>query len=165
MRELVVALALCACGSAEAFEEAAPPEVDASLACERVFSPSPELLELTTSAARQWAEATGCDVHVGEGGVAITLVPSIENEKGEPQCGATYRLHDEGGVIIGVRGAEISAAPRCRLRARDVLHEAGHALAPRRGHTSEGLMAPAPNGVDYVDAVSAAFIADELLTH
>lgn len=134
--------------------------------CTVVFSPEESIAELAESAAEQWSEATGCDVRVGEGGVAIRFVERITNDAGDPQCGVTHRMRDESGAVVGARDIEISTnrVDRCRLTARDVLHEMGHGLAPRRGHTTEGLMAPVPNGIDYIDGVSAQFVSDELLS-
>jgi hypothetical protein len=129
-----------------------------------VFTPAGDIAELVESAALQWSEATGCDVHLGEGGVPVRFVDRILDAHGNPQCAATYRLRDDAGVILGADRIEVSTnrGDRCHLAARDVLHEMGHALAPHRAHTTEGLMAPVPNGVDYVDEVSRAYICGEL---
>ena len=133
--------------------------------CARQFDPAPDIAALTHDAAEQWSDATGCDVHLEEGGIPVRFVDRILNDRGEPQCGATHRLRDEAGAVIGVSDIEISQnrGDRCHLTARDVLHEMGHALAPQRGHTTVGLMAAAPNGTDYIDGVSELFVCEELL--
>jgi len=150
----------CSCETAAPTPEVAP-EVPA---CEVVFTPEADIAELAETAAFEWSEATGCNVHTGEGGIPVSFVDRVLTPKGEPMCGETHRLRDEAGAIIGVDFIHISTnrADRCHLTARDVLHEMGHGLAPHRGHTPEGLMADHWTAVDYVDAVSAAFVCGEL---
>lgn len=150
--------------AADLGQELAAPTAAEPAKCEVVFSPEADIADLVESAAEQWSEATGCDVHLGQGGIPVRFVERITNEAGQPQCGVTHRLRADTGEILGASDIEISTnrADRCHLTARDVLHETGHGLAPRRGHTSEGLMAAVPNGVDYVDDVSRAFICGEL---
>lgn len=167
MRELLVALALCACTApdepaAEA-ERVVLPAADWR-GCARVFTPEPGIAALTREAVAQWREATGCDLRVAEGGIPVRYVERVLNDEGEPQCGVTRRLRVDG-VIVGAREVEISASipDRCHDVARNLLHELGHALAPGRGHTSDGLMAPVPNDTDYVDGIAAAFVCAELL--
>lgn len=164
----------CSAAGAEADPSAAAGELaleapaqaePAPHACERTFSPGPGAEELVADAAAAWSEATGCDIHVADGGIPVRLVAGIVNAKGEPQCGVTHRQRDASGQIVGVSGIEISVntADRCRDPARATKHEMGHALAPRSTHTTEGLMAPVPEGTDYVDGIAAAFVCAELL--
>jgi len=153
-------LASCSCGAADA--EPPPPAQTPAPVCEVVFSPELGIAELVENAALEWSEALPCDVRAGEGGIPVRFVASIVNGKGEPQCGVTHRLRDAAGAVVGARDIEVSTEPRCSLTARDVLHEMGHGLAPRRGHTTEGLMAAEPNGINYVDEVSRAYICAEL---
>lgn len=170
---LVAALVLfagCACGEETPRAEArvAPAELAQVVVeprpCEVVFTPAAAIAELVESAAEQWREATGCDVHVGEGGIPVSFVDRILDANGNPQCGETHRVRDESGAILGADFIHISTnkADRCHLPARDVLHELGHGLAPHRGHAAEGLMAAAWNEVDYVDEVARAFVCQEL---
>lgn len=132
--------------------------------CGAVFSADSGIAELVESAATQWSEATGCDVRLGEGGIPVSYVERIVDARGNPQCGETHRLRDDSGAILGVDFIHISTnlADRCHLHARDVLHEMGHGLAPHRGHTTEGLMAPTWDAVDYVDEPARAFVCSEL---
>jgi hypothetical protein len=157
-----VLLVGCSCGAADVAP--APEPVPAAPECRVVFSPELDIAELTEDAALEWSEATGCDVRTGDGGIPVRFVDRILNLKGEPQCGVTHRERDAAGAIVGAKDIEISTnvGDRCHLTARDVLHEMGHGLAPHRGHTAEGLLAPVPNGVDYVDAVSAEYVSAEL---
>ncbi len=166
MKPGVAFLFVMGCGACGVANEAAPdvaPE-QAPVRCEVVFSPEPDIAELTENAALEWGEATGCDVHTGDGGIPVRFVARILNPAGEPQCGVTHRVRDASGAIVGAKDIEVSSnlSDRCHLTARDVLHEMGHGLAPRRGHTTEGLLAPVPNGVNYVDAVSAAYVGEAL---
>ena len=170
---LMAALVLCAgcaCGEEAPRAEAAlaPAElaqvVTGPAPCEVVFTPAADIEALVESAAEQWTEATGCNVRVGDSGIPVSYVDRILDDQGHPQCGETHRVRDESGAILGADFIHISTnlADRCHLPARDVLHELGHGLAPRRGHAKEGLMAGAWNEVDYVDEVARAFVCSEL---
>ncbi len=155
-------LAACACGEGAGIGADVAPLTVQPAPCEVVFSPEIDIAEFTENAALEWSEATGCDVHTGDGGIPISFAERITNDQGEPQCGVTHRVRAETGEILGASDIEISTAARCRLTARDVLHEMGHGLAPHRGHTFEGLMTAAPSGVDHVDDVAVRSICAEL---
>lgn len=161
MKPLLITLFAVACGAPADPIVDASPELPAEPApCEVVLSPSAELLELARSVAEQWSAAVSCDVHVGDGGIPVALVPRVLNERGEPQCGVTHRVRDEAGAVVGVSGVEISASKpdRCWQTARHLLHEGGHTIVPWLGHASAGLMAAAPDGTDYVDPAAVAFV-------
>jgi hypothetical protein len=157
--KLWFALFAAACGA----PDGETPTIDKQaepVVCEVVVSSSPELEAAVVSGAEQWSAAVDCSLRVAAGGVPVSLVDRVLNSKGEPQCGVTRRLRDSAGAVIGVSAIEISAsrADRCWQTERHVLHELGHVLAPRCGHTTQGLLAAVPDGTDYVDASSAAFV-------
>jgi hypothetical protein len=160
----ILALLLCACG-----QQASNPIGQATVpietpSCAVAFAPTGGIAELVESAAEQWSEATGCDVHIADDGIPVSYVTRILDARGNPQCGETHRLRDETGSVIGVDFIHISTniADRCHLPERDVLHEMGHGLAPHRGHAADGLMAATWNAIDYVDEIARAFVCAEL---
>src|SRR5689334_8283138 len=76
--------------------EAAAPEP-----CGMAFDPAPELADATRAAAERWSVATGCDVRVEAGGIAVSLVDSIVRPDGSQAPGWTSDERDR--VEINVR--------------------------------------------------------------
>lgn len=140
---VMAAPSLAGCGS-----EASPPSVahlaragtiaDAS-ACAVIFSPAPELVGATNSAASDWSQATGCDISVGPGGIPVVLADSIPDADGAEHQGQTSDARD----IIWVH----RLATR---RYRVVLHEMGHALGGNHTDT-DGCLSGALGRRDVVD--------------
>ncbi len=120
---------------------------------------------MTETAAAQWGEATGCDIHLGEGGVSVELVERITTPEGAPMCGASLR---QAGLVTTIQ-LSMATADRCRRPALTLLHEMGHALAPHApndGHTQDGLMrAQQDPKATTVDAAAVAVVCGELACH
>lgn len=117
---------------------------------------------MTEAAAAQWSEATGCDIRLGEGGVAVELVDRLVTEGGAPMCGASLR---DAGLVTTIQ-ISMATADRCRRPSLTLLHEMGHALAPHapsNGHTPDGLMrAEQDPKATTVDAAAVAVVCGEL---
>lgn len=109
----------------------------------------------------QWSEATGLDLREGEGGVVVELVDGIADDEGHPMCGRSLRAE---GEVVAIQ-ISTRVADRCRRPAQTLLHEMGHALAPRapnNGHTDAGLMrAEQDPEATTVDAAAVAMVCSE----
>jgi hypothetical protein len=100
--------------------------------CGLAFDPDPELLEATEAAAARWSAATGCDVRIEAGGIAVRIAST--EQRGGHQA-AARRNRETGEWAIGV-------APGLLPWTADTLltHEFGHVLGCVE-HTPDGLMA------------------------
>jgi hypothetical protein len=145
--------------------------------CGMAFDPVSEMLELTKAAAARWSSATGCDVRVEPGGVPVRAqgflfieeLPSglVRVHDSNPQlafdelCGGTFWRPD-GSVSHIIVATDSPSCPRGPGVSTD--HEAGHALARRRGHPATGLMADtnADGRTDVVNSASLVWICEAL---
>jgi hypothetical protein len=111
---------------------------DASLPeCEVVLSPEPDLEAETGSAARRWSVATGCDIHIGEGGLPIRSEAYVYDPDATRMCGlATW-----DDARVAVQHVEVAMVDVACLPAYTVLHELCHALSGIQGHTLSGVCA------------------------
>jgi hypothetical protein len=103
-----------------------------------VFSPAPELLDAAQVAAARWSTATGCDVHLGEGGILIM------GHAGVLDSLVGYTSHD-GMHALGSTQYDppltyIDSAQSPEDVSHTVAHEMGHELTGRPGHAADGLM-------------------------
>ena len=106
-------------------EAAAAAPVEAPV-CRVVFSPDPELLDETVAATARWAAATGCDIGVAEGGIAVRLVEQgWMSGNGTTADGHTFTTERQPGELPGTN-IEIDIART--HRALSLLHEIGHVL-------------------------------------
>lgn len=157
---LILALSLTCCGapgepapeesqeSVEAAGEALEPE-----GCGMVFSPQDLLLEATRSAVERWSAATGCDLSIGEGGVAVELALSIEKPDGTQGPGITdpdlsrIRIHQRAGK---------------EQRVRTVAHEFCHVFGVGAEHSdTTGICGPKGHTYD-IDAKSLADVCSRI---
>lgn len=116
------------CGSGDASDETAAPSRETALSfahrpapCERIFTPDAELFHEVVDATERWSKATGCNIHVGEGGIPVRLVEVVVGANGKqyPYSGGTY-IGPNGPVV------QVTAA----REPHDIPHELGHALFP-----------------------------------
>lgn len=132
---------LAACGGApEASRQvaaAAPAEAALTAAeaapepkhCEVVLTPKDPTLEAeTVAAAARWSQATGCDIHVGEGGVPIWLMPEIPYE--DRFVPGLTGYYEDGRLWIAVTPERQAVV---------IPHEIGHVLHPHVGHVEDEL--------------------------
>jgi hypothetical protein len=101
--------------------------------CEVVFTPAPELRAETLAAAARWSAATGCDIRIGEGGIALRLVEDrMPTPWGTEAHGHTYCPTDDGckrsALVIDIARDHAAVT---------VAHEMGHALASTAGHVED----------------------------
>lgn len=165
MKWLCMVLSL-ACGVAPVEHQDEPEDASVELIgdawCSFTFSPSDAARAMTEAAAAQWGEATGCDIRIGEGGVSVELVDRITTDEGAPMCGAALR---ESGLVTTIQ-ISMATADRCWRPALTLLHEMGHALAPRApndGHAEAGLMrAQQDPEATIVDAAAVELVCAEL---
>jgi hypothetical protein len=164
---VLLCLLASGCGSADI-----PPSVDieppgrattndASLPeCEVVFSPGPELEAETRSAASRWSAATGCDIHLGDGGLPIHAEPYVYDPSARRVCGlSTWDDSRVSVQTIAVAMVDLSCLPPYT-----VLHEMGHALAGIQGHALAGVMAPGSSKAKStrIDTASLDFVCGGL---
>lgn len=133
---------LVACGAAPVdsrdltrqsfWQEPALAAEDHASACAVVFTPAPELLAETLAAAARWSAATGCDIRVGEGGIALRLVEErMPTPRGTLAHGATYCASapcKRSGLVIDVARDHAAVT---------IPHEMGHALASTTDHVED----------------------------
>lgn len=137
---LLLLAVLAACGGApvdsrdltrQTFRQEAEAEVEAPV-CEVVFSPVPELLAETVAAAARWSAATGCDIRVGEGGIALRLVEErMITPRGTEAHGRTYCPAES------CRRSELVIEVARDHAAMTVAHEMGHALEASFAHVDD----------------------------
>lgn len=134
--------------------------------CERVFSPAPELVDATQAAAARWSAATGCDVHVGERGLAVAYRPTplvcdgIEHPAALGNlCPSTNTIqvidvyeHPEDLAIM------VPAYTLADAAARTVLHEIGHALAGNGVHLPGGNVMAAGDAEEFATVHEGAHV-------
>jgi len=125
-------------------------------ACVRVFTPEPLLLEATQAAAARWSAATGCDVHVGEGGWAVTL--GTEADVPPIPVGSVFR----GYTSQGTHTILVSTMLGLELATLTVAHEMGHALEGNGSHSVEGLMSGHARAGSPIDSASLELVCSEL---
>lgn len=138
---LLAVLLLAACAGSEpsldATEETAPLAVAIETApevvCSVTFTPDPELLAETRQAAARWSAATGCDIRVGEGGIAVRLVAErMVTPEGTEGHGHTYCPTSDpctrSGLVIDVARDHHPAT---------IAHEMGHALGSSSAHVED----------------------------
>lgn len=126
-----------------ALETAPPPP------CEVVFTPTavPAFVAEVSHHARRWAQATGCDIRVGGGGIRVELARADDPRLFNPTTG-TFA----GGATVLLDSGITVVVPETH-RAEAVPHELGHALARSARHgRDEGLM----NGVQVADCITAS---------
>jgi len=134
--------------------EPRPPEraIYSVAECTVAFSPDEALRLDVEEAAVRWALATGCDLFVGEGGVPVSLVPSIERPDGTQAPGVTSRERDRIGIN------EQASAQR---RTSSVLHEMGHALGGDHTET-DGVLWGQKGRRDVIDAAALETVCSRL---
>ena len=158
---LVAALAGCAAEApqtepaaleaAPAVEEAAP---EPAPACDLTFSVDPELAAPFAAAAERWSAATGCDVHLGDGGIPVRIVARDSADLFNAQA----NRYEPGVTVIDGAGIRISLAPDWQTRAHLApIHEMGHALSKRTGHCDD------PAAVMYWNPKQGAITASDLV--
>ena len=116
-------------------------------ACERVLSPVPELLEATEQAAARWSQATGCDIHVGKGGLPIVTADASEVTLADGTPKRAVYDADKGEVRYRRGGILLHTAKTV------VAHELGHFLG-LHAHTPDNLMAEVNELGDAIDAAA-----------
>jgi hypothetical protein len=124
---MLAAVLLSACGAPET------PQV-------WLFSPDAFLESETVEWAERWSRATGVDIHVGPGGVAVTAVDHIEDGTCELATAASY--DSTGFVVLGLSSIVVDITPShgCTLWSESLGHGMGHVLGGH-GHAESGLMA------------------------
>ena len=99
--------------------------------CQVVFSPAPELLEETTAVAARWATATGCDIRVGEGGIAVRIATDLglsplgTKAHGWTHCPVDGETCKRSALLIDLTADHKASA---------LAHEFGHALGSSAAH-------------------------------
>jgi hypothetical protein len=95
--------------------------------CQVVFTPDASTLEETTLVAARWAQATGCDIRVGAGGITVVTATEILDPEGKTRQGVTNETDGVTTIrVIAVRRPVV------------LVHEMGHALAGN-GHIDDEL--------------------------
>lgn len=125
-------------------------------ACERVFSPEAGLEAATQAAAERWSAATGCDVHLGEGGWWVLWageITIVDAPAGTVGLGATYPDDRATWIARDQSLGDLTFT---------VTHEMGHALRAERGHADSGLMAAAAKPGALIDDASLSFVCATL---
>lgn len=145
-RAIALLALLAACASpVESPVAEAPPElvlVAEPPACEVVLSPEAGLVASVEAGAARWSRATGCDVHVGEGGVPVVFATPILRPDGTEAPAATSEARDL-----------VQVDPRHARRDEAVEHELGHVLGA--GHVaSHGVMSGDKGRTRTIDAAS-----------
>jgi hypothetical protein len=148
-RFLILALALAACSPAgdDRLDVSAP----------LMLSPDAEIADATENAAAAWSGATGIQIVLGSGGVAMRVVDDLD------ACGRTTTLRRASGRLVRVDTIEIRRAlgHDCMRRPGTLRHELGHALQQwgsrddfppdEDGHSDEGLMDAQASSIQVVD--------------
>lgn len=131
---LVLSLALSACGAASDGNDARP----------TVFSPDPELADVTRQWAERWSAASGLDVRVEEGGIPVLAVDDVAWADGTVWCGATFQVM-RGTRWLGAQAIQVDLTPPdgCVGWGYTVGHEMAHALGAL-DHAESGLLANSP---------------------
>jgi hypothetical protein len=129
--------------------------------CSRSFWAGPGTEEYVSSAMEHWSAATGCDIHEGEEGVPVLLVPIL------------YHPGDSNNEVWGVAHTNnkevylIEVSERGDHPYSTTLHEVGHDLSDADPDETDGhidtfgiMAAPIVNGL--IDEKSLAFICSGL---
>lgn len=134
--------------------------------CERVFSPAPELVDATQAAAVRWSAATGCDVHVGDGGTVVDYSPTplvcdgIEHPAALGNlCSSTNTIH----VVDLYEHPEWltitdNAHTLAEAASRTVLHEVGHVLANNGVHLPDSNVMAAGDTEEFATVHAGAHV-------
>lgn len=146
VRQLYVLSLLVACS------EASPPgglvavtrsDLTPPPACSVTLSAETALYSYVEESAARWSLATGCDVRMGDGGVAFQLAPDLPFGEGGAQVPG-WTQDDRRLVLINTRAREAQ-------RERSVPHELGHVLGGY--HTlSDGVLSGAKHRRNVIDA-------------
>jgi hypothetical protein len=116
------------------------------------FSPDEALRLDVELAALRWGAATGCDVFVGDGGIPVLVVASVERPDGTQAPGKTSEARDR---------IEVNVRSRPSQRTSTVLHEMGHALGG--DHVgSRGVLSGEKGRVDVIDAPALESVCSRL---
>lgn len=109
--------------------------------CSRVVSPTPEALKYVEHAVQRWSYSTGCDIHIGEGGVPFDLVPKIWSPEHFKYVAGVTHVNS----LCQVEYMQLSGDSSHPYAT--VTHEIGHWLSgacygtENGGHTQTGIMA------------------------
>jgi len=162
----LAALALVACaGEAPAPEVTTAPTLapltessaateESPAPCEVTFSPDAALLDAFTAAAERWSAATGCDIHIGEGGIRVRIVARDDADLFNAETGK----YAPAVTVMADGETRISFSPDWESRAsRAPMHEMGHALSRRSGAHSDD-----PNALMYWNPTQREITASDL---
>lgn len=134
--------------------EAAEADVVAPPPCEVVFTADAAIADQVTAAAARWSQATGCDVHVGEGGIPVRVVARDAADLLNHETGA----YQPAVTVMDETGTRIALAPDWEKRNfRAVIHEMGHALSGITGHCDD------PTALMYWNPSASSITAADLV--